>query len=74
MGELTEELELATWCKSSWSGPDGGNCVEVARLSERRRGVRDSKDATGPALVVTGHAWDAFIWSLGNNNFRQTTL
>ncbi|MEU4230814.1 DUF397 domain-containing protein [Nonomuraea sp. NPDC026600] len=47
MDELTRELETATWRKSTRSGPDGGNCVEVAELSGKRRGVRDSKNPAG---------------------------
>ncbi|MBG0816012.1 DUF397 domain-containing protein [Planomonospora sp. ID82291] len=61
MDKLTQELKAATWRKSSLSGPDGGNCVEVAELSSGRRGVRDSKNPTGPALVFTSGEWNAFI-------------
>ncbi|MET7708896.1 DUF397 domain-containing protein [Micromonospora sp. NPDC005413] len=45
----------ARWRKSVRSGPDGGNCVEVA--------VRDSKDPTGPVLAFTPDAWRAFVGS-----------
>ncbi|MEU0481490.1 DUF397 domain-containing protein [Streptosporangium sp. NPDC006013] len=61
MDELTQELNTAVWRKSSLSGPDGGNCVEVAELSGGRKGVRDSKNPTGPALVFTPGEWDAFV-------------
>ncbi|MEU6712453.1 DUF397 domain-containing protein [Nonomuraea sp. NPDC046802] len=61
MDELTQELNAATWRKSTRSGPNGGNCVEVAVLSEGRRGVRDSKNPTGPALIFTPGEWNAFI-------------
>ncbi|MEU6712454.1 DUF397 domain-containing protein [Nonomuraea sp. NPDC046802] len=61
MDELTQELRAATWIKSSSSGSNGGNCVEVAVLSEGRRGVRDSKNPTGPALIFTPGEWNAFI-------------
>ncbi|MFC4584741.1 DUF397 domain-containing protein [Sphaerisporangium corydalis] len=74
MDKLTQDLRAATWITSSHSGSNGGNCVEVATLSNRRRGVRDSKNSAGPALVVTGPAWDAFIRSLDNDDFRQATL
>jgi hypothetical protein len=56
MGELTE----ATWIKSSYSGGNGGNCVEIASLVDGRRGVRDSKNPGVPALVVGADAWDVF--------------
>ncbi|WP_405140097.1 DUF397 domain-containing protein [Sphaerisporangium sp. NBC_01403] len=68
MDELTLELEAAVWRKSTWSGPDGGNCVEVAKLSGGRRGVRDSKNVTGPALVFTGRQWNAFAKSIKNGD------
>ncbi|MFC4005725.1 DUF397 domain-containing protein [Nonomuraea purpurea] len=61
MDELNQELNAATWRKSTRSGPNGGNCVEVAVLSGGRRGVRDSKNPTGPALVFTPSEWNAFI-------------
>ena len=45
------DLTSATWRKSSYSGGNGGNCVEVAVLAGGRRAVRDSKDpAGGPDL------------------------
>ncbi|MEV7970737.1 DUF397 domain-containing protein [Sphaerisporangium sp. NPDC088356] len=64
MDELTQELRAAKWAKSSRSGSNGGNCVEVAKLPGGRRGVRDSKNVAGPALVCTGSAWNAFTRTL----------
>ena len=61
MDALTQELRSAKWIKSSYSGSDGGNCVEVAELSGGRRGIRDSKNPTGPALIFAPGEWDAFI-------------
>jgi hypothetical protein len=52
-----------TWRKSSRSGPNGGDCVEVAELPERVM-MRDSKDPAGPTLAVTRTQWRAFIDSL----------
>jgi hypothetical protein len=69
MDELTRELNTATWRKSTRSGPDGGNCVEVAELSGGRRGVRDSKNPTGPALVFTHGEWNAFIGGVKAGEF-----
>jgi hypothetical protein len=60
MDELTPEPPAPTWRKSSWPGPDGGNCVEVANLSEGRRAVRDSKSPSEPILIVTGRQWSNF--------------
>ncbi|MEV7009408.1 DUF397 domain-containing protein [Streptosporangium sp. NPDC051022] len=57
---MDRELSEAVWVKSSFSGGNGGNCVEVAQLSGGRVGVRDSKDRSGPALVFTAGEWAAF--------------
>ncbi|MFE3873527.1 DUF397 domain-containing protein [Kitasatospora sp. NPDC059146] len=48
------------WSKSSYSGTEGGNCVEVAS-SPSTIHVRDSKDKTGPVLTFSPAAWSAFI-------------
>ena len=48
------------WVKARASGGSGGNCVEVARLSDRTRLVRDSKDRTGPMLRFAPGAWRTF--------------
>ena len=46
------------WKKSSFSGL--GNCVEVSMSNGNIIGVRDSKDANGPALRFTPAEWQAF--------------
>ena len=48
------------WFKSSYSTNDGPDCVEVAAAPGAVR-VRDSKEPTGPHLVVTTRAWDGFV-------------
>ncbi|MGH3782424.1 MAG: DUF397 domain-containing protein [Pseudonocardiaceae bacterium] len=53
-------LTGAPWRKSSYSNGNGGDCIEVADLTGGHRGVRDSKDPTGPALTLTSNAWAAF--------------
>ena len=55
------ELNGARWVKSSYSGPTGGNCVEVAFLAGGRVAVRNSQHPSGPALVFPAGGWDAFI-------------
>jgi hypothetical protein len=52
------DLSDMRWKKSSRSGA-GNNCVEVADL-DGGRAVRDSKNPTGPALMVTVAEWSAF--------------
>ena len=67
------DLSKAQWHKSSFSGNNGGNCVEVAELKDVADGpghkaehaeliaVRDSKDPDGPKLFFTPAEWDAFV-------------
>jgi Domain of unknown function (DUF397) len=47
------------WYKSSRSS-GAQNCVEVAH-GRGWTAVRDSKNRTGPVLVVADGEWDAFI-------------
>lgn len=49
----------AIWRKSSFSGANGGNCVEVAAAT-RTVAVRDSKDPDGPVLAFGPRAWERF--------------
>ncbi|MBT3154115.1 DUF397 domain-containing protein [Streptomyces sp. CHD11] len=48
------------WFKSSYSGTEGGQCVEVAAGSAAVH-VRDSKADAGPVLTVSREAWASFI-------------
>ncbi|CAL9309078.1 DUF397 domain-containing protein [Streptomyces sp. SudanB66_2053] len=49
-----------TWFKSSYSGAEGGDCVEVAAGSAAVH-VRDSKAAAGPVVTVSRDAWAGFV-------------
>ena len=60
MEDLTLDLQTADWIQSPYSGPDGGDCVEIAKLRNGQVGVRDSKNPDGPALVFTPTEWNAF--------------
>ncbi|WP_426567989.1 DUF397 domain-containing protein [Streptomyces canus] len=51
--------ELA-WFKSSFSGSQGDDCVEVA-LTEQVVCVRDSKDVTRPHFTVGREEWTRFV-------------
>jgi hypothetical protein len=46
------------WRKSSYSGSNGGACVEVA--SAEAVLVRDTADRGGPVIMFTADAWRAF--------------
>lgn len=52
-------MDQRKWRKSSYSSPQGGNCLEVADL-DGGRAVRDSKDLDGPAVRFTAAQWVAF--------------
>jgi hypothetical protein len=52
-------LATGDWFKSSYSGSEGDNCVEVALRPEAVR-IRDSKDKGIGPLTVTPAAWTAF--------------
>ena len=54
------DLSRAEWRKSSRSGGNGGQCVEVALNLPAGVAVRDSKNPQGGALVVSRAGWAAF--------------
>lgn len=56
MADLTDAL----WRKSTRSGGNGGECVEVSGNLPGLVAVRDSKDPAGPVLTFTPDAWTAF--------------
>ncbi|MEV0154240.1 DUF397 domain-containing protein [Micromonospora sp. NPDC050686] len=55
------DLTGAVWRKSTRSGDNGGDCVEVATNLAGVVAVRDSKDPDGPHLTFPPAAWSAFI-------------
>jgi hypothetical protein len=57
------ELSDARWRKSTRSGGNGGNCVEVAKLAGTI-GVRDSKDVDAAVLAFEPTSWSAFVASV----------
>jgi hypothetical protein len=59
-------MSEAQWIKSSYSDPQGGNCVEWAPALVSGGGgvpVRDSKDVTRAHLTFSPSAWHAFVES-----------
>ncbi|MEU9041067.1 MULTISPECIES: DUF397 domain-containing protein [unclassified Kitasatospora] len=58
--ETTAGPRDLSWRKSSYSGAEGGDCVEVA-LTDIAVQVRDSKDPEGPVLKVAPASWAAFV-------------
>ncbi|MFF4869424.1 DUF397 domain-containing protein [Streptomyces sp. NPDC000961] len=62
--ETRPDLTGARWRKSSYSGTNGGECIEVADGFPGAVPVRDSKNPAGPALVMGAEAWQAFVEGL----------
>ncbi|WP_327006856.1 DUF397 domain-containing protein [Dactylosporangium sp. NBC_01737] len=62
------DLTGAVWRKSTRSGSNGGNCVEVAGNLPGVVAVRDSKDPDGPALTFEAATFVAFVEGLKANH------
>lgn len=54
------DLTGATWRTSSYSGDNGGNCVQVGATGYGVVAVRDSTNLRGPVLTFTPRAWTTF--------------
>ncbi len=54
-----EGTGAVTWRTSSYSGTNGGQCVEVGN-DARLIVVRDSKDPDGSVLAFAADTWAAF--------------
>ncbi|MEU5169305.1 DUF397 domain-containing protein [Streptomyces mutomycini] len=61
MSQASGDMDGLRWFKSSYSGSDGGDCVEVA-AGHGAVYVRDSKATSGgPTLRVGRGQWTAFL-------------
>ncbi|MFE5887397.1 DUF397 domain-containing protein [Streptomyces sp. NPDC056462] len=59
--QMAEHVDGLHWFKSSYSGSDGGDCVEVAASLDTVY-VRDSKAlGGGPVLRLGRGEWAAFV-------------
>ncbi|THC47316.1 DUF397 domain-containing protein [Streptomyces sp. A1499] len=56
----TEQAAQLDWFKSSYSGDEGGECVEIAAAPAAVY-VRDSKEHGGPQLAFTRATWAGFV-------------
>jgi hypothetical protein len=63
------DLTTAQWRKSSYSGTNGGNCVEVALNLPGVVAVRDSKNPSSEGLSLTPYQWRMLLASI-----RQGTM
>lgn len=53
-------IRQAKWRKSSYSGGEGGQCVELAAL-DSSVGIRDSKNPQNPHITVGREALSSLI-------------
>ncbi|MDH6116054.1 DUF397 domain-containing protein [Kitasatospora sp. GAS204B] len=55
-----------TWFKSSYSGSNGGQCIEASHdlLPTGLVPVRDSKNPDGPALTFPAASFSTFVTAL----------
>lgn len=65
---IRPDLAQVVWRKSSRSGANDSNCVEVAEVPGGLA-VRDSKDPTGPVLHFGRGVWGEFV-----NGLRSRSL
>jgi hypothetical protein len=65
------DLTGAVWRKSSYSGSNGGTCVEVASVGTAVIAVRDSKDPEGPKLAFPAEQWRAFTHEIKAGAFGR---
>ncbi|QNP70660.1 DUF397 domain-containing protein [Streptomyces roseirectus] len=61
------DLSHVTWRKSSYSNPDGGECLEVADHIPALVPVRDSKAPARGTLVFGDAAWSTFLGAVKAN-------
>ncbi|MCF3135032.1 DUF397 domain-containing protein [Streptomyces olivochromogenes] len=57
---VSDSSVLTGWYKSSYSGGNQGECLEVAR-GHAGVPVRDSKAGAGPALILSADGWASFV-------------
>ncbi|MFE2420997.1 DUF397 domain-containing protein [Streptomyces hokutonensis] len=60
----------SAWFKSSYSDA-GQNCIEAAHLAPTAIAIRDSKNPTGPALLLPATAWAPFLSHLREPGSRD---
>ncbi|MFF5294902.1 DUF397 domain-containing protein [Paractinoplanes globisporus] len=65
------DLSGAVWHKSTRSGGNGGDCVEVAVNLPEVVAVRDTKDRDGGALTFSHVEWQAFLDGVRDGEFDR---
>lgn len=55
-----EAIDSATWRKSSYSGTNGGGCVEAGVAEQGTVLVRDTTNRGGAVLIIPVESWETF--------------
>ncbi|WP_455351315.1 DUF397 domain-containing protein [Streptomyces sp. SYSU K217416] len=58
---IADASPLPGWRKSSYSGGNSGDCLEVNDACAACVPVRDSKNPHGPAIVFAPAVWTSFV-------------
>jgi hypothetical protein len=62
---MDKSINNPVWRTSSYSGPDGGNCVEVCRDADGTILIRDTKQhGHGSVHRYPAAAWRTFVRSV----------
>ncbi|MCX4969470.1 DUF397 domain-containing protein [Streptomyces sp. NBC_00654] len=64
---VVDSSALTGWFKSSYSGGDQGECLEVTD-NYTSVPVRDSKTPTGPAILFSPGGWSSFVAAVKNGH------
>ncbi|PTM92224.1 DUF397 domain-containing protein [Streptomyces sp. VMFN-G11Ma] len=68
---IANAAALTGWRKSSYSGSEGGSCLEVLDTHLAGVPVRDSKIPEGPALVFSSAGWASFVAGVKNGDLAD---
>ncbi|MFF9685799.1 DUF397 domain-containing protein [Streptomyces sp. NPDC014623] len=66
---IPDASALDGWRKSTYSGNEGGSCVEVLDGHPAGVPVRDSKSPQGPALLIPAASWSSFASAVKAGHF-----
>jgi Domain of unknown function (DUF397) len=67
-------LSVDGWTRSSFCGPNGGDCLEVNGSVAGQVGLRDSKQCRGPFLIFNARGWGEFVSAVRRDEFDHMTL
>ncbi|MBP0460233.1 DUF397 domain-containing protein [Streptomyces montanisoli] len=68
----TGQIPHDAWRSSTYSGSNGGECVQVADHIPGAVPVRDSKNPGGPVLAFRPSAFAAFVQAVGRGEFTDS--